>query len=421
MKRSGIFIACILLFAAAVTGQTLKVLTPNGGESWPAGQVRVITWQAQGIAGTVRIILRRAGEKVGDIAGDIPVAQGSFSWTVGALDGGGTAAPASGYVVRVRTTDNLYGDDSNAGFRIYRQIAAQEQQRPDVQAGQGQPRPDVQVGLGQARPDLRPGQNQAVDPSGLSAMPDMAIIDFRYIPARHIIECKLKNIGLADYNGIINTRLEVADGGCWDQARRLHLTNFKSGYVFNYDFIPCDFFPSRCGHPFRLVIEPEGADERSANNVLDAIFYRYPGYHFFPVPPVRLEFSHGSKQLACDHFVYDAANTITRNDILNDFNPGTGMAQIRFVVGAQNCGNAGSSGTMMIRLSRLRGSAEETLAQEHYPFRHLAPGQEGRFEITLDVPVYPGIYYVYIVGGPGEGGIGNECKATFTFASEFFD
>jgi len=410
MKPTGVFIIFILSFSAAVSGQSLTVLTPNGGESWPAGQVRMITWQAQGIAGTVRIILRRAGEKVGDIASDIPAAQGSFSWTVGALAGGGTAAPASGYVVRVRTTDSLNSDDSNAGFRIFRQVAAQEQQHPDVQVGQEL-----------IRPDLRPGQNQAHDQTGISGLPDLAIVNVEYKPARHLIHFELHNIGLAEYSGYVGLRMEAADGGCWNQEHRFFIPHLPvRNYMVIDEFNNCDYFPSHCGHTFRIHLTPEGPDAKASNNVFTGILYRYEDTHLVLAPPIRLLFSHGSKTLTCDYFDFNAANTITRNDILNDYDHSSNTASIRVEVGFRNCGDSDGRGTMMLYVFRRQGNVMENIFDTFMtePLR-IESGQEALASRTLAIPVRRGEYYICIWNGNIN--YQCQCQVAFKFADEFFD
>lgn len=410
MKRGVLPFVMFTLGAFASWGQSITVTVPNGGESWPLGAPRTITWQAAGISGNVRIVLDRNGAKLGDIAVNIPAAQQGYAWTVGALAGGGNAPGGGGYRVRVRAMGAETSDSSDADFHLQRDVGFSQQGQPDVQPGQSQSH------------DVRPNQNRPPDLSGVSGMPDLAIAEVEYKPAQHKIFLTIRNVGLAPYNGLVRCRLETSEGGCWGQEHRVNMPrDFFESPGMLIDFGPCDFFPSLCGHPFRFFIEPEGPDERSANNVLDTVLYRYPGYHFVPVPPVRLEFSHGSKQLECSRFVYDAANTISRNDVLNDYSGDTRTAQIRFVVGGRNCGNATSGGYLHLRLARDPGGNPEEVLTARFSYQHLAPGEEGRFEVTVDVPVRQGAYYAHVIGGPGEEGPGDICTAAFRFADEFFD
>jgi hypothetical protein len=110
-----------LAFLASTAAGALTVTSPNGGESWPLGAMRPITWTADGISGsdtptTVSILLVRNGSKVGLIAENVPLAAGSFPWTVGQFQGG-TAPAGSGYSVIV--SGSAGGEDvSNAPFTI---------------------------------------------------------------------------------------------------------------------------------------------------------------------------------------------------------------------------------------------------------------------------------------------------------------
>ncbi|MCL4838543.1 MAG: GPI anchored serine-threonine rich family protein [Thermoanaerobaculia bacterium] len=112
-------LALVLVATAAV--QAITVTSPNGGESWPLGAMRPITWTAEGIGGsdtptTVSILLVRNGSKLGLIAENVPLATGSFPWTVGQYQGG-TAPAGSGYSVIV--SGSTGGEDvSNAPFTI---------------------------------------------------------------------------------------------------------------------------------------------------------------------------------------------------------------------------------------------------------------------------------------------------------------
>lgn len=113
-----IFITAIALMAAAAFGQTLTVLSPNGGERWTLGDPVSIAWTATGVGGDLRINLyRSSGALVGTIANAVPAAAGNYSWTAGALAGG--SAPAGvDYVVRLRAIGSDIMDSSNAAFAL---------------------------------------------------------------------------------------------------------------------------------------------------------------------------------------------------------------------------------------------------------------------------------------------------------------
>jgi V8-like Glu-specific endopeptidase len=98
--------------------EDINVTAPNGGENWPLGATQTITWTSAGLTGNVKIVLYQNGSKVGAIAVNIPITQGSYTWTVGNHDGG-TASPGTGYVVRVKSMVNTaYYDDSDGSFTI---------------------------------------------------------------------------------------------------------------------------------------------------------------------------------------------------------------------------------------------------------------------------------------------------------------
>jgi subtilisin family serine protease len=96
----------------------LTLTSPNGGESWTLGGTRAVTWiSAGGVTGNLKLVLFRNGVKVGNIATDIPVSGGTYSWTAGAYQGG-TAVAGSGYNVRVITMDGQYSDYGNNTFTL---------------------------------------------------------------------------------------------------------------------------------------------------------------------------------------------------------------------------------------------------------------------------------------------------------------
>ena len=102
----------------AITAPSIfDVTSPNGGESWPLGGTRGITWTTGGITGNVKLVLFQNGVKVGNIVVDIPSGASPYSWTVGSYIGG-TAARGDGYSMRVISMDGVHRDDSNGPFVI---------------------------------------------------------------------------------------------------------------------------------------------------------------------------------------------------------------------------------------------------------------------------------------------------------------
>lgn len=100
-------VAILLLLAAWLPAQSITVTSPKGGETWPPGGSRTVTWSYKGLADTsqVRLILYQGDVKKGVmIAATAIGANGSGSWTwsdVGSTTAG--KAPAgSGYRIRIR-------------------------------------------------------------------------------------------------------------------------------------------------------------------------------------------------------------------------------------------------------------------------------------------------------------------------------
>jgi len=96
---------------------SLRLSSPNGGEIWPLGSKRNITWAANGISSNVKLVLFKSGVKVGNIIVDIPANSSPYNWTVGSYIGG-TAVAGDGYIVRVISMDGVCRDDSDGPFVI---------------------------------------------------------------------------------------------------------------------------------------------------------------------------------------------------------------------------------------------------------------------------------------------------------------
>jgi len=90
----------------------LTLTSPNGGESWVAGESHAITWNESDCGEEVALELWRAGTKALTISANTPN-DGSYTWTAAQVGG-----QSSGYRLRVidLTSDAL--DESNADFTI---------------------------------------------------------------------------------------------------------------------------------------------------------------------------------------------------------------------------------------------------------------------------------------------------------------
>lgn len=104
MKRVAVaFVLLVVLLAGAAHAAT--VTPPKAGDSWLVGAQKTISWTGGG-AGTGRLVLWRTSTgKVGVVKSGITVGAGSFTWTVGALEGGGSATAAKDYFVRLVKSD----------------------------------------------------------------------------------------------------------------------------------------------------------------------------------------------------------------------------------------------------------------------------------------------------------------------------
>ena len=100
-----------------VTGSIIPVssillTSPNGGESWPAGSTRDITW-ASGMGGNVTIELLKGGNLHSTIVASTPN-DSSYSWTIP-----WDLVAASDYTIRIRSVETpAKSDTSLAAFSI---------------------------------------------------------------------------------------------------------------------------------------------------------------------------------------------------------------------------------------------------------------------------------------------------------------
>jgi hypothetical protein len=117
MKRIIFVLSACFVLAAGSSAASLTVTSPNGNENWVGGSTHLITWTATGVAGKVKLVLFKAGVKLGDIGSDVTASLQSYSWVVGSYDAG-TAPPAGDYKIKVRTLDNTLSDMSDGTFTI---------------------------------------------------------------------------------------------------------------------------------------------------------------------------------------------------------------------------------------------------------------------------------------------------------------
>jgi hypothetical protein len=111
----------------AVGGQTVVVDAPNGGEIWIIGDNRSIQWHSSGAVDEVRISLVDAADNAAGLIAVVPAAASAYSWHVGDLSGGGTAASGQ-YRIKVKVVGQQVEDKSDGLFSL----VAVVQPRPSI-------------------------------------------------------------------------------------------------------------------------------------------------------------------------------------------------------------------------------------------------------------------------------------------------
>jgi len=96
---------------------TIRVMSPNGSETWSIGAPHDITWDTTGVVGNVLIALYKDGSPVGIIANDVDSSTGTYPWTAGSYDGG-TAVAGTGYTIRVKEIGTSVSDTSDSSFTL---------------------------------------------------------------------------------------------------------------------------------------------------------------------------------------------------------------------------------------------------------------------------------------------------------------
>ena len=98
----------------AISGASITVISPNGGENWQRSTTKTMTWTKSGSVGSyVKIELLKGGSVYRVISWSTPN-DGSHSWYVPSV------AYGTDYKVRITSTSNLaHTDTSNNNFKIY--------------------------------------------------------------------------------------------------------------------------------------------------------------------------------------------------------------------------------------------------------------------------------------------------------------
>jgi hypothetical protein len=117
MKKCIFFSLIFLMVCGFVATQTLKLNSPNGGESWTIGTQKNITWTATNVSGSLRILLGKNNSLIGVIAKNLNPAVGLYTWTVGNYEGG-KVLPGPGYQMRIQVQGGSIHDDIDGTFSI---------------------------------------------------------------------------------------------------------------------------------------------------------------------------------------------------------------------------------------------------------------------------------------------------------------
>ncbi|MCK4763220.1 MAG: PD40 domain-containing protein [Candidatus Aminicenantes bacterium] len=100
-----------------IAAPTMTVLSPNGGENWQIGTNQNITWNAECVAGLLKITLWKDGVQVGLIAKNVQPGAGFYSWQAGQYSGG-TAVAGTGYTIKIKEVGTVVVDAGDGAFTL---------------------------------------------------------------------------------------------------------------------------------------------------------------------------------------------------------------------------------------------------------------------------------------------------------------
>jgi hypothetical protein len=113
-----------LTITSSATQPSITVTSPNGGETWRVGETHNITWTSSGMpsGATVSIGINGDGSSStmsgGQIATNVPVANGSYQWTIPTFLGENLADKKYDVYVNYVGNGGSSGDNSNGYFSI---------------------------------------------------------------------------------------------------------------------------------------------------------------------------------------------------------------------------------------------------------------------------------------------------------------
>ncbi len=112
MKKSFLFVACVIFAAGLAFGGTISNVQLSGSSPYCLGKSVTISWTASGLSQQIRIqLVKEGGGFTQLIVSGLAPASGSFVWVAGKYQGG-SASPADNYRIRVSTADNSAANKS---------------------------------------------------------------------------------------------------------------------------------------------------------------------------------------------------------------------------------------------------------------------------------------------------------------------
>ncbi|HYM81987.1 MAG TPA: YCF48-related protein, partial [Candidatus Limnocylindria bacterium] len=111
LQAAGIYKLNVTYSYATTSTQSLTLTAPNGGEVWPVGSQRNVTWNSQNV-GLARIEYRTAPADPWQLVAEVPGYLGTYAWTI-------PCTPTATAEVRVRDAWDAAPEDlSNSSFTI---------------------------------------------------------------------------------------------------------------------------------------------------------------------------------------------------------------------------------------------------------------------------------------------------------------
>ena len=132
------------LRAHYIEPRVLRVISPNGGETWNIGERKCIRWEASGFGldglssgKGAKLELWQNIRKIGTIKSDLPIqprGTQDYLWEVGDYQGG-TASAGAGYKIRISTINGTVWDNSDRPFTLRAVPQPQTGSQPGLQRG----------------------------------------------------------------------------------------------------------------------------------------------------------------------------------------------------------------------------------------------------------------------------------------------